>query len=69
MRELAQRSRWRFGSSVLIFNTESGRFENEKDWEQFDSCKQCRGGAQIDETPDGDLVCHVCKAQLPRPNA
>ena len=39
----------------------------EKDWEQFDACKRCSGGAGIDETPDGDLVCEMCRAMLPRP--
>jgi hypothetical protein len=69
MQQHAQRSRWRFGSSVLVFNSDTGAFDHGKDWEQFDACKQCKGGAQIDETPDGELICHVCKAQLPRPNA
>lgn len=61
--------RWRFGSAFLVFNTDSGEFTTEKDWEQFDACNTCRGNATIDETPDGDLICHVCKAMLPRPNS
>ena len=38
-----------------------------KDWEAFENCQICRGQAEIDETPQGDLVCKVCKAALPRP--
>jgi hypothetical protein len=62
-------ARWRFGASVMIFNSDSGQFVGEKDWEQFDNCTVCKGNAGIDETPDGDLLCHVCKATLPRPNS
>jgi hypothetical protein len=50
------------------FNSETGEFTSEKDWEQFDTCATCRGNAQIDELPEGDLVCQVCKAILPRPS-
>jgi hypothetical protein len=40
----------------------------DKTWEQFEACEQCHGHAQIDETPDGDLICHVCHCKLPRPS-
>jgi hypothetical protein len=61
--------RWRFGASFLVYHADTGEFKSDKDWEQFDSCVTCKGNATIDETPDGDLVCHVCKAILPRPNS
>jgi hypothetical protein len=59
--------RWKFGSASLIFNEHTGEFIPDKDWDQFEACKQCRGGATIDETPDGDLMCQQCRAMLPRP--
>ena len=40
-----------------------------KSWDDFEACEQCRGHAQIDETPDGDLVCHVCGCKFPRPSS
>lgn len=54
---------------MLRFNQDSGQFVSDKDWDQFESCSQCRGRASIDETPDGDLICQICKANLPRPDA
>jgi len=39
----------------------------EKSWDQYEQCDVCHGRAEIDETLDGDLVCHVCRAMLPRP--
>jgi len=59
--------RWKFGSARITFNESSGEFVPDKDWDQFEACKQCRGGAMIDETPDGDLMCQQCRATLPRP--
>ena len=53
--------------SFLKFNAESGEFLPDKDWDQFERCAQCRGRSDIDETPDGDLVCTTCRAVLPRP--
>jgi hypothetical protein len=53
---------------IIRFNSETGDFVAEKDWDQFENCKQCRGRADIDETPEGELVCHVCRATLPRPS-
>ena len=50
-------------------NHETGDFVAEKDWDQFEACAQCRGRAEIDETPDGDLVCQTCRATLPRPSS
>lgn len=50
------------------FNSDTGDFVSEKDWDQFENCAQCRGRAEIDETAEGDLVCQVCKATLPRPS-
>ena len=58
------------GAQVFVFHADSGEFvREEKDWEQFDACAQCRGNAIIDETPDGELICQTCKAQLPRPQS
>lgn len=54
---------------ILRFNHDSGQFVPDKDWDQFEACPQCRGRAIIDESPDGDLVCQTCKANLPRPDA
>jgi hypothetical protein len=54
--------------TTLRFNSETGEFVAEKDWDQFESCTQCRGRADIEETPDGALVCRVCRAHLPRPS-
>lgn len=54
--------------SIFRFNTETGDFVAEKDWDQFENCKQCRGRAEIDEMPEGDLVCQVCRAALPKPS-
>jgi hypothetical protein len=51
------------------FNTDTGQFIPDKDWDQFEGCQQCKGRAMIDETTDGDLVCQVCKATLPRPSS
>jgi hypothetical protein len=62
-------NRFRFHNAPLVFNSDSGEFSQDKDWDQFDTCATCRGSAQIDETPEGDLLCHVCKAVLPRPNS
>jgi hypothetical protein len=59
-------ARWRFGSSFIVFNSETDSFETKKDWDQYEACKTCRGGAPIDETPDGDLICATCKAAFPR---
>jgi len=39
----------------------------QKDWDQYEQCELCRGHAEIDETQEGDLICHVCRALLPRP--
>jgi hypothetical protein len=39
----------------------------QKDWDQYEQCILCHGRAEIDETQDGDLICHVCRAMLPRP--
>jgi hypothetical protein len=54
--------------SIFRFNAETGDFVAEKDWDQFENCKQCRGRAEIDETPEGELVCRICRATLPRPS-
>ena len=40
-----------------------------KSWDDFETCDQCHGHAQIDETPDGELVCHVCHCKFPRPSS
>jgi hypothetical protein len=53
---------------LLRFNSETGEFVAEKDWEQFENCTLCRGRAQVDETADGDLICQTCRATLPRPS-
>jgi hypothetical protein len=42
--------------------------EPDKDWDQFDACEECHGRAPIEETPDGELICQVCHARLPRPS-
>jgi hypothetical protein len=68
MQESRSTKRYLFSSMFVKFNSETGEFTSEKDWEQFDTCVTCRGNAQIDEMPEGDLVCHVCKAILPRPS-
>lgn len=51
-------------------NPEGGSEEYipDKDWDQFDGCEQCHGRAPIEETPDGDLICQICRAKLPRPS-
>ncbi|BCX05788.1 MAG: hypothetical protein KatS3mg053_3726 [Candidatus Roseilinea sp.] len=49
------------------FSSESGEFILQKDWDQYENCAQCHGRAEIDETPEGDLICHICRAMLPRP--
>ena len=41
----------------------------DKDWDQFEACERCHGRADVDETPDGDLVCAICHAKLPRPSS
>ncbi|GIV85763.1 MAG: hypothetical protein KatS3mg052_2770 [Candidatus Roseilinea sp.] len=51
----------------LRFHAESGEFIPQKDWDQYENCAQCHGRAEIDETPEGDLICHLCRAMLPRP--
>lgn len=38
----------------------------EIDWDQYENCQQCRGRAEIDEAPEGDLSCQMCRAQLPK---
>lgn len=55
--------------TTLRFNSETGQFVAEKDWDQFENCSQCRGRADIDETAEGDLVCRACRATLPRPSS
>ena len=67
MQSQSSQRRWKFGSARFVFNDASGEFVPDKDWDQFEACKQCRGSAMIDETPDGDLVCQQCRAMLPRP--
>jgi hypothetical protein len=52
---------------TFVFNAETGEFVPEKDWDQFEQCLTCKGRADIDELPQGDLVCRVCRATLPRP--
>ncbi|GEM_PF-4442206 len=54
--------------TLFQFNSDTGEFVPDKDWNQFEGCQQCKGRALIDETSDGDLICHLCKATLPRPN-
>jgi hypothetical protein len=49
------------------FNQETGEFVPDKDWDQYEGCQTCRGRADIDETPEGELVCTTCRAKLPRP--
>jgi hypothetical protein len=65
--QAASEKRWRFGVARLTFNHDTGEFVPDKDWDQFEACKTCRGGADINETPEGDLMCQVCRAMLPRP--
>ncbi len=40
----------------------------EIDWDQFERCADCNGRAEIEETPDGNLICQKCQAQLPKPS-
>jgi hypothetical protein len=40
----------------------------EKSWEEFDACERCHGHAHIEETPDGDLYCELCRARFPKPS-
>ena len=40
-----------------------------KTWDDYETCQQCKGHAQIDETADGDLECHVCRCKFPRPSS
>lgn len=53
--------------ALIHIDAESGEFKPDKDWSAFDACETCRGGAPIDETPEGDLICATCRATLPRP--
>ncbi len=39
-----------------------------KTWEEFAACERCHGHAPIDETPEGDLFCQLCRVKLPRPS-
>lgn len=54
-------------SQRFRLDTEKGEFIPEIDWDAYENCQTCRGLAELDETPHGDLVCKLCKAQLPRP--
>jgi len=67
MQATATHTRRRSCNARPSANESSAENTNEKDWDQFEACKQCRGGADIDETPDGDLMCQMCRATLPRP--
>jgi hypothetical protein len=57
------------GKWLFRFNSDTGQFIPDKDWDQFEGCQQCKGRALIDETTDGDLICQICKATLPRPSS
>jgi hypothetical protein len=51
----------------LPLDASPGNSVVQKDWDQYEQCELCRGRAEIDETQEGDLICHVCRALLPRP--